>query len=105
MSGRVFIVKAEPFICHSYDSLSVSLIHERELAKETDVFFTVKSAVLGFVEIFSRTQYIKVDSRLDALLHIEEKTGIQIELLEKRLYELRSFQENIITEEKRHEHN
>ncbi|HBN1710825.1 TPA: hypothetical protein OKD67_004702 [Escherichia coli] len=105
MSGRVFIVKAEPFICHSYDSLSVLLIHERELAKETDVFFSVKSTVLGFVEIFSRAQYIKFDSRLDALLHIEEKTGIQIELLEKRLYELRSFQENIITEAKRHEHN
>ncbi len=81
MSGRVFIVKTEPFIWHNNDSQTVLLIHDRELAKETDVFFSVKSAMPGFVELFSLAQYIKFDSRMDALFHIKEKTSVQFELL------------------------
>ena len=42
MSWRVFIVKTEPFICHNNDSQTVLLIHERERAKETDVFSVLK---------------------------------------------------------------
>ena len=42
---------------------------------------------------------------MDALFHIKEKTSVQIELLEKKLRELRKHQENIITQAKRHEHN
>lgn len=105
MSERVFIVKTEPFIYHNINFQSTSLIHERELAKETDVFFSVKSTIEGFVEIFFRAHYIKFNTRFDALTHIERKASIQIELLERRLHELKLFQENLIIETKHHEQN